>query len=44
MFDELLGYAGWRFHEYKALMETFTETEFEYIVFSDQFQAGIRIL
>lgn len=43
IFDELIGYAGWRFHEYKALCEVFDNSEFEYIAFSDKFQAAIRI-
>lgn len=43
LFDELIGYAGWRFHEYKALTETFSESEYEYIAFSDFYQAAIRI-
>lgn len=43
VFDELIGYAGWRFHEYKALYEVFDESEFEYIAFSDKFQAAIKI-
>ena len=43
VFDELIGYAGWRLHEYKALCEVFDESEFEYIAFSDKFQATIKI-
>lgn len=43
LFDELIGYAGWRFHEYKALTEVFSEDEYEYIAFSDFYQAAIRI-
>ena len=43
LFDELIGFAGWRFHEYKALYEVFDESEFEYIAFSDAHQAAIRI-
>lgn len=43
LFDELIGFAGWRFHEYKALHEVFDESEFEYISFSDAHQAAIRI-
>lgn len=44
VFDELLGFAGWKFHEYKALNEVFSTDEYEYIGFSDYFQAAIRIL
>jgi hypothetical protein len=43
LFDELIGYAGWRFHEFKALTETFAEDEYEYVAFSDMYQAAIRI-
>ncbi|QRM28279.1 class I SAM-dependent methyltransferase [Microvirga sp. VF16] len=43
LFDELVGYAGWRFHEYKALTEVFSDDEYEYIAFSDFYQAAIRI-
>lgn len=43
LFDELIGYAGWKFHEYKALNEIFGENEYEYIAFSDAYQAAIRI-
>ena len=43
LFDELIGYAGWKFHEYKALNEVFVPEEYEYIAFSDYFQAAIQI-
>jgi len=43
LFDELIGFAGWRFHEYKALNEVFEPDEFDYIAFSDFYQAAIRI-
>jgi hypothetical protein len=42
LFDELYGYPNWRRHEYRALMEVFSEDEFEYFAFSD-LQAAIRI-
>ena len=33
LFDELYAYPGWRDHEYKALIEVFDESDYEYIVF-----------
>lgn len=43
LFDELIGYAGWRFHEFKALNEVFDPEEYEFVAFSDSYQAAIRI-
>jgi hypothetical protein len=45
LFDELIGYPGWKFGEYKALTETYSESEYEFVVFNlpRGFEAGIRI-
>ena len=42
LFDEFYGYPNWRNNEYKALLETFQEDEFEYIAFASA-QAAIRV-
>jgi hypothetical protein len=44
LFDELIGYASWKYHEYKALNEVFTENEHKYIAFSATQQAAIEII
>ena len=35
VFDELIGYRGWEYHEYKAFMEFIEDTgfEFEYVAY-----------
>ena len=33
LFDELYNYAGWDVNEYKALQETFDESEYKYRAF-----------
>lgn len=43
VFDELVGYAGWQHHEYKALTQVFDEREYDFISFSDFFQAAVII-
>ena len=35
LFDELYGYPSWREHEFKALMEVYSEDEFEYLAFGN---------
>jgi hypothetical protein len=42
VFDELIGYYGWKAHEYKAFMEFVAETgiEFEYIAFGLTYVMG----
>ena len=42
LFDELHGYPNWKVHEYKALQETLTTNQYEFIAFGLQ-QAAIRI-
>lgn len=44
LFDELIGYPGWKEHEYKAWQEILAlhQIEFEYIAFADE-QALVRI-
>ena len=48
LFDQLLGYPGYRFHEYAALMETFDLEEYEFLAFgiaqarSNLIKAAIR--
>ncbi|GAA5316974.1 MAG: hypothetical protein AseanaTS_21780 [Candidatus Pelagadaptatus aseana] len=50
LFDELCGYPNWRAHEYKALIENFSEDEYEFIGFSvgarsiNLMNAAVRIL
>jgi hypothetical protein len=42
VFDELIGYRGWKDHEYKAFMEFQAETgiEFEYVAFGLTYAMG----
>ena len=42
VFDELYGYPNWKNHEYKALNEVFSESEYEFIALSNR-QAAIRV-
>ena len=34
IFDELTGFVGWEYGEYKALKEVFKDEEFKYLAFS----------
>lgn len=49
LFDQLCGYRNWRSHEYRALSETFTDSEYDFIGFAhggrgaDLIKAAIRI-
>jgi hypothetical protein len=43
LFDELYGYPGWRHHEYKALTETLSEGDYQYISFAAE-AVGIEML
>ena len=42
LFDEFHGYPGWKFHEYRAFMETFEREEYEILAFSEM-QCIIKI-
>ena len=42
LFDELYGYPGWREHEFKALNETYSDEEYDFIAFS-KLQVAIRL-
>lgn len=45
LFDELYNFPGWDVGEYKALTETFNESEYKFIAFSsDGLQAVIKII
>ena len=43
LFDELIGYPGWRQGEYKALKEEFNDSEYEYVAFSYDRRALIKL-
>lgn len=43
LFDELIGFPGWEFGEFKALNETLPDNKFEYVAFTNR-QALIKIL
>jgi hypothetical protein len=40
-FDELYNYPGWEFGEYKALKETFNDSEYKYVCFCED---GIQVM
>ena len=45
LFDELYNFEGWDIGEYKALKETFEESDYKFISFvTDGQQAAIKIL
>ena len=44
VFDQLHNFEGWDTGEFKALKEVFSDSEYEYIAFSMQHQATIRIV
>lgn len=44
IFDELLSYPGYKFGEYKALLEVFDDNQFRYIGFSSHEQVAIQII
>ncbi len=45
LFDEIHNFAGWEQGEYKALIETFSASEYSFIYFSqNNYQASISIL
>jgi hypothetical protein len=43
LFDDFYGFGGWRYHDYKALLEVFNDNEYEIIAFGKN-QAIIRII
>ena len=43
VFDELFGYPGWEHHEFCALTETFSPSEYEFVGFGAE-SALIRVL
>lgn len=42
LFDDMHGYPGWRFGEYRALLETYTEEEYKFLAFGP-YQALIQL-
>ena len=44
LFDELYNFFGWREGEFKALLEVFSDNEFNYIAFTNSQQVTIQIL
>ena len=44
LFDELYNFFGWNDGEFKALLEVFSENEFNYIAFTNSQQVTIQIL
>ena len=44
LFDELYNFYGWREGEFKALLEVFSDNEFNYIAFTNSQQVTIQIL